>query len=532
MSSSTPDPHASEAMSVAQWAMLLEQQQHVVAQQQQQITQLHRQLEWFKRQLFGSKSERFVGEPDPAQLSLMAALAEVAPTPEEGKAQTISYSRQPRRRDDMANHDGDTLFFDRSKVPVQTIVLPAPTAGLSPDHYEVIGEKVSYRLAQRPGSYVVLEYKRPLIKVAGEVPRCAPAPQGVLEGSRADVSLQVGLVVDKFVWHMPLHRQHQRMGQSGLRVSRPWLTQLAQATIELLRPIYTAQLLSIRESHVIAMDETPIKAGVDKGKMKKGYFWPVHGEQGEMCFHYAASRSHANVRQILGETLSPGTVLLSDGYAAYARYTEQLKVTHAQCWAHTRRHFFEAQDIEREAAQEALRRIGVLYQHEQTLRDKKLQGEDKRRYRAEHSRPEVAAFFDWVQEQLHRSDLLPSNPFSKALGYARERRASLEVFLADPAVEIDTNHVERGLRVIPMGRKNYLFCWTELGAEHVGIIQSLLVTCRLQGIDPYTYLVDVLQRMDRHPASRIAELTPRLWKQHFAHAPLRSDLELHLKTAD
>ena len=87
-----------------------------------------------------------------------------------------------------------------------------------------------------------------------------------------------------------------------------------------------------------------------------------------------------------------------------------------------------------------------------------------------------------------------------------------------------TNHLERALRPIPMERKNWLFCWKEIGAEHVGIAQSLISTCRLQGIDPYTYLVDVLQRIDQLPASRVEELTPRLWKQHFADNPLRSDL--------
>lgn len=95
-----------------------------------------------------------------------------------------------------------------------------------------------------------------------------------------------------------------------------------------------------------------------------------------------------------------------------------------------------------------------------------------------------------------------------------------------PDVPIDTNHLERALRAIPMGRKNWNFCWTELGAKHVGIVQSLIVTCRLHGIDPYTYLVDVLQRVAMHAASRVAELTPRLWKQNFASDPLRSDLHL------
>jgi hypothetical protein len=85
--------------------------------------------------------------------------------------------------------------------------------------------------------------------------------------------------------------------------------------------------------------------------------------------------------------------------------------------------------------------------------------------------------------------------------------------------------LERALRVIPMGRRNWLFCWSELGAKDVGIVQSLIVTCRLHDIDPYTYLVDVLQRVGEHPASQVAELTPRLWKQHFASNPLRSDIE-------
>lgn len=71
----------------------------------------------------------------------------------------------------------------------------------------------------------------------------------------------------------------------------------------------------------------------------------------------------------------------------------------------------------------------------------------------------------------------------------------------------------------------WLFCWTEIGAEHVGIIQSLLVTCKLQGVDPYTYLVDVLQRVSQRPASKVIELTPRVWKDKFADNPLRFDLD-------
>ena len=124
--------------------------------------------------------------------------------------------------------------------------------------------------------------------------------------------------------------------------------------------------------------------------------------------------------------------------------------------------------------------------------------------------------------------LFHASPLAKALRYALERRLGLEVFLDDPEVAIDTNHLERALRPIPMGKRNWLFTSTEVGARRVGIIQSLLVTCRLHGVDPYTYLVDVLQRISEHPARRVSELTPRVWKSLFAHDPLPSALGHHL----
>ncbi len=90
---------------------------------------------------------------------------------------------------------------------------------------------------------------------------------------------------------------------------------------------------------------------------------------------------------------------------------------------------------------------------------------------------------------------------------------------------MDTNHLEREIRPITLGRKNWLFCWTELGAEHVGLIQSLISTCKLHDINPQVYLTDVLQRISVHPAKDIAELTPRLWKEKFANIPMRSVLQ-------
>ena len=493
----------------------------------QEIDGLKHQVEWFRRQVFGQKSEKRSLEVPGQQLHLGEALSlsQTGTPPESPTRPVAAHTRrsQPKAPDADAE---SVRFFDESRVPVEVINLPNPDIeGLTPDQFEVIGSKETFRLAQRPGSYVVLKYVRPVVKLlATQAITCPAAPVGVIEGSRADVSFLAGLLLDKFAYHLPLYRQHQRLLDAGFTVSRPWLTQLAQLGAALLEPIYDALLASIRTSRVIAMDETPIKAGQSgTGKMKQGYFWPVYGEQHEVAFPFFESRRHEHVKQALG-MLMPGTVLLSDGYSAYARYAELTGLTHAQCWAHTRRKFFEAQDADPKMAGEALDQIGALYAAEQHIRDKRLTGEKKRDYRLSHAKPVVEKFFAWVSLQFETQGLLPKSPLTGALAYARERRFGLEVFLTDPDVPIDTNHLERTLRAIPMGRKAWMFCWTELGAKHVGIVQSLIVTCRLHGIDPYDYLVDVLQRVAIHPATDVHQLTPRLWKPLFATSPLRSDL--------
>jgi transposase len=486
------------------------------------------QIDWFKRQVFGQKSERRLIDSASGQMSLGEILTQEqsASPPAPTERQVTAHTRRPSTR--KPDTDDDSLpFFDDSRVPVEVIELSAPeTDGLAPDDFEIIAYKNSYRLAQRPGSTVVLHYRRPVIKLKTDPTIvCPAAPVGVIEGSRADVSFIAGLLIDKFAYHLPFYRQHQRLADAGITVSRPWLTQIGQQGIALLEPIYDAQFASIRNSRVKAMDETPIKAGrAGPGKLKSAYFWPVYGELDEVCFPFFESRRAEHVEQALGLTPVERGVLLSDGYTAYAHYTKKTGLTHAQCWAHTRRKLFEAKDVEPAIAEQGLDLIGGLYAVEERLREQKLCATKKLDYRLMHAKPIVERFFAWVDRQFEAQGLLPSNPITKALAYARERRFGLAVYLTDPEVPIDTNHLERALRAIPMGRKNWLFCWTELGAKHVGIMQSLIVTCRLHGIDPYDYLVDVLQRVGQHPASRVHELTPRLWKQRFADNPLRSPL--------
>lgn len=493
-----------------------------------EIVHLRRQVAWFQRQIFGQKSERRLPEPEGVQGTLGEMFGTIPDeqTPAK-KIRIAGHERVTKPSKPIDGDDESTLFFDESKVPVEIIdVQNSDIVGLDSSDYEVIGEKVSHRLAQRPGSYVILKYVRPVIKRRDtQILSCPPAPVGVIDGSRAHVSFIAGMLVDKFAYHQPLYRQHTKLNDAGINVSRSWLTKLTQSAVTLIEPVFDALLLSVRGSRVKLMDETPIKAGrAGPGKMRTAYFWPVYGEQDEICFLYYPSRAAKHVQDALGLSPPAGAVLHTDGYAAYAQYAKKTGLIHAQCWAHSRRKIFEAQDIEPAHAEQALNWIGALYAVEKQIRDEELVGDAKRALRQTQAKPIVDRFFTWIDQQFDQQGFLPSSPFLGALAYIRERRAGLSVYLDDPDVAIDTNHLERALRVIPMGRKNWLFSWTELGAKHVGIVQSLLVTCRLHDINPYDYFVDVLQRIGQHPASKVHELTPRMWKQLFADNPLRSDL--------
>ncbi|MGP5159655.1 MULTISPECIES: IS66 family transposase [Gammaproteobacteria] len=517
---SAPSPNASSSSALAEENALL----------REQVQTLQRQLDWFKKQLFGPKSEKQAFDL-PGQNSLFQeGDAPVPENPPEEKKRTVkAYQRgtgKKQRDDDCLNDTGLRFTAD---VPVEVIEhLPPELTGPEADQYEVIGSKTTYRLAQRASSYVVLKCERPVFRRKGtEKLITTPAPFNVLDNSLADVSLLAGLLVDKFQFHLPLYRQHQRIQQAGITVSRSTLTNLVKRAINLLRPIVDAQTDNVLRSRVLAMDETPIKAGhqgragPQKGKMKSGWFWPLYGDADEVVFTYSNSRGRAHIEEVLSESFS-GT-LISDGYAAYARYAAaQENVTHAQCWVHSRRYFIEAQKDHPEIVTDALQQIATVYRNEEAIKTQGLTGEKKRQYRLDHSKPVVSDFFQWCRDQLAQGGLVPSDSLTKALNYVLSREASLTVFLEDPDVQPDTNHLERALRPIPMGKKNWMFCWTELGAEHLGVIQSLISTCKLHDITPYTYLVDVLQRISQHPAREVSDLTPRLWKTRFADNPLRA----------
>ena len=490
-------------------------------------------VEWFERQLFGRKSEKRVMDI-PAQASLLGLSEEELQQLQQdrGDQDTITYQRRKGRktRPEDCLTDSGLRFSD--KVPVKHIVVTPPELkGADADQYEIIDTHYRYKLAQQP-AYLVLQYELPVIKHKGsDTLTTTPMVPQVLEGSLADVSFLAGMLVDKFAYHLPLYRQHRRLQQGGITLARSTLTNLTRRSIELLQPIVDAQLKSVLRSRVLAMDETPIKAGRKPGaghrpgKMKSGWYWPLYGDADEIVFTYSASRGRGHIERVLSQQFEG--VLVSDGYSAYASYTEAVEaITHAQCWVHTRRQYLKAESVYPEVVSQILEGIGALYVVEDKIQEQKLSGAAKLAYRQAYSRPIVERLFAWCLDQLNTRTLTPKDPLRQALLYTLKREPALKTFLEDADVPLDTNHLERGLRPIPMGRKNWLFCWTEVGAEQVGVIQSLIATCQLHGVDPTVYLVDVLQRVSEHPATRVEELTPRLWKTRFMDQPMISMVQV------
>ena len=462
--------------------------------------ELERQVAWFREQYFGRKSERFLPQ-DPHQTTLFD-IPEQSP---EDAVSVKSYEREARRKPTDAA-DEKSLRFDDS-VPVdEEIIFPDEVKDLTPEQFEVIGEKVTDRLVQIPAQYRIKRTIRKTVKL-NEALYTAPAPAAVIERSFADATLLAGLITDKFQYHLPLYRQHQRLEASGVHISRGHLTRLVHRTLELLEPVYYSILSSVTTKETVSMDETPIKASRRvQGGMKTAFFWPVYAEK-EVAFVYSTTRAHATVAQVLGHGCKK---LLSDGYAAYERYAEERKdLIHAQCWAHVRRKFFEAKDRSPPECEKVLQLIASLFAIEAELKD--CDEETIADTRTEESLPIVDELFCYLDTLWFERMVDERSELGEAISYTREREAALRQFLFHADIALSNNHVERAIRPVALGRKNWLFCWTEVGAKYAAIAYTLVECCKMQGIDPWRYLVDVLQRLDSHPARLVHELTPKFW---------------------
>jgi transposase len=380
-----------------------------------------------------------------------------------------------------------------------------------------IGEEVTEELEYIPARLFILEHVRG--KYA--CPKCqegvaiADLPARPIEKGRPGAGLLAHVVVSKYGDHLPLYRQEKIFARQGVDLSRSTLCDWVGWVADLCAPIVKEMKLRLFESPLIQSDDTPVRV-MDperKGKAQRAFLWSYCDPAGEVVFDFTMSRSRDGPVNFLSGYEG---YLQADGYEGYNAALRDGKMTHIGCMAHVRRKFYEALEESPGHAGVVIASIRELYLIERSLKESGADAAGRVAKRKKEAIPfltDLKALFDQLKDVA-----LPQSELGKAVSYAINQWPAIKRYTEVGEAEIDNNGCENTIRGVAVGRKNWLFCGHPNGGERAAILYSLIESCKRVGIEPYTYLKDVLDRVATHPASRVRELTPRGWKEALSSA--------------
>jgi transposase len=377
-----------------------------------------------------------------------------------------------------------------------------------------IGEDRSERLDIVPAQLRVLVVRRPkyACRACEDVVVQAPAPARLIEGGLPTEATVAQVLVSKYADHLPLYRQAQIYARQGINLDRSTLADWVGRAAFMLRPVHERLLMTLKTSTKLFADETTAPVlDPGRGRTKIGQLWayarddrPWGGtDPPGVAYVYAPDRkAERPITHLAGFK----GILQVDGYGGYRALAERGEVQLAFCWAHVRRRFYElAIAGPAPIASEALQRIAELYAVETESRGRSA--DERRTRRQEKSRPILDELEPWLRTKL--SLISQKTKLAEAIRYALSRWEGLTRFIDNGRIEIDSNVVERSIRPIALNRKNALFAGSDGGGEHWAIIASLIETCKLCGIEPRTYLADIITKIvNGHPNSQIDDLLP------------------------
>ena len=337
----------------------------------------------------------------------------------------------------------------------------------------------------------------------------APAPPQAVEKGLAAEGLLAHIATSKYVDHQPLYRLEKIFARHGADISRKTLGDWIAECAEALAPIYEHLGRTIVQAGYLQTDDTPITILKDDGGSRTGRLWVYVDPIGKRVFFDAtATREREGPERVLKDFKG---YLQADAYSAYDALYRTGQIVEVGCWAHVRRKFFDTREEDPEALK-VLALIQKLYAVERE--GAAMEVEERRLLRQEKSAP-VLAEIDRVREELART-ALPKSGLGEALRYLHNQREALGRYLLDGRLKPDNNGAENQLRVVAVGRKNWLFAGSQEGARRAAVLYTLAQGCKLAGVDPFRYFKDVLLRVATHPASRVDELTPAGWVKAFA----------------
>jgi transposase len=382
-----------------------------------------------------------------------------------------------------------------------------------------IGEDRSERLDVTPAQFRIVVTVRPRYACAkGRAGvRQARAPVHLIEGGMPTEALIAQVIVGKYSDHLPLYRQAQIFARNNVPLSRSTLADWVGRAAFHLAPIVERMAVLIKQSGKLFMDETTAPVlDPGRGKTKTGFMWALARDERRFAgsdppavvFRYAPSRAGDHA-----ETMLAGFngVLQVDGYAGYNRLERADRkggspVKLAYCWAHARREVIKATpEAGSPVADDILRRVADLYAIEKQIHG--CSHERRLAVRQELARPLVEELKDVIVAQRHR--LSRASAMGKALGYFMNQWDGLILYLEDGRVEMDNNPVENVIRPLALNRKNSLFAGHDEGAQNWARLASLIGTCKLNGVEPFTYMKATLEAIAKgHPNVQIDALLP------------------------
>jgi transposase len=481
-------------------ALVLAQQEKLLSQGSE-IEHLKLVIAKLRRMMFGTKSEKVTREIEQLELKL-----EELETRQAERGEATPATTPPKKKP------------TRSPLPehlareVHTHLPQEDACRECGGELRKLGEDVAEMLEYIPASFKVIRHVRPKLCCT----RCdailqAAAPSRPIDRGLAGPGLLAHVLVAKYADHLPLYRQSEIYAREGVDLDRSTLADWVGASSYLLAPLVDQVRKHVLAATKLHADDTPVPVlAPGMGKTKTARLWTYvrddrpAGDDAPpaVWFTYSEDRKGDHPKQHLSKFSG---ILQADGYAGFHHLYEGGRIQEAACWAHVRRKFYDIHVANGSAiAAEAVQRIGAIYDIEREVRGKPA--EIRTEIRKARGRPLIDDLHRWLNKLL--AGLSRKSDTAAAIRYALSRWRALNRYLDDGRIEIDNSAAERALRVVALGRKNYLFAGSDAGGERAAAIYSLLGTAKLNRFDPELYLRQVLERIADHPVNRIQELLP------------------------